>query len=257
MIKYVLFVSICFLQCKEKKAQVEEVVHVKEVAVGTNTDPEIVLFNIGDGDRAEIADLLAQLEQCSPSIIGIDAVFLRDGDPLKDSALEQVLSDIKNDVLAYRFDSTGKLETPIRDFSVNAKEEGFINLERENGLSNHFTPIIEKTGVVYESFALKVIKLWKPSFNLSIIPNKSVPIRFKRSQEDFHCFEKPNLKESKVREFLSKKIVLVGYLGPSLEDKHFTPLRSKLKVQNGQPDTYGVVIIANEIRTLLEYYNAE
>ena len=101
---------------------------------------------------------------------------------------------------------------------------------------------------------MKIIKLWKPSFKLSLLPNKSIPIRFKKSQEDFHYFEKPNLEEGAVREFLSKKIVLVGYLGPSSEDKHYTPLRSKIKFQGTGPDSDGIVINANAIRTLLDYY---
>ncbi len=47
----------------------------------------------------------------------------------------------------------------------------------------------------------------------------------------------------------------MGYLGPSNEDKHFTPLRSLGRYDADEPDTYGLVIIANEIRTILEYNN--
>lgn len=251
MTKIIIFLLVFLLQCKQKKVQVQE------VALESNTDNEIVLINIGDSDRSVIADLLIKIEECDPLVIGIDAIFLKKGEPLKDKVLENTFSVMTNDVIAYKFDSTGKVERSVEEFRSKASGEGFINIEQENGMSDHFTPIKEEKGTTYESFALKIIKLWKPSFRLSILPNKSIPIRFKRSQEDFHYFEKPNLEESSVREFLGKKIILVGYLGPSSEDKHYTPLRSKIKFQGTGPDTYGVVIIANAIRTLLEYYAEE
>lgn len=250
MTKSIIFVLLFLIQCqpREKKVQVEE------VALGTNLDREIVFFNIGDGDRADIADLLLQIEKCQPLVIGVDALFIEKTEPSKDSALEHAFAVMKNDVIAYKFDSTGKVEKAVDEFRSKASGEGFIDLEWENGLANHFTPMRDINGAIYESFALKIIKLWKPSYELSVLPNKSIPIRFKRSQEDFDYFEKPNLEENDVRELLSNKIVLVGYLGPSSEDKHFTPLRSKLKTPSNEPDTYGVVIYANAIRTLLEYY---
>ena len=251
MTKVIIIFLVFLVQCKQKKVQIEE------VALGSNMDNEIVFFNIGDVDRTEIAELLLQIEKCKPLVIGVDALFLKRGEPKKDSVLKYAFSTIKNDVLAFRFDSNGKVENSLKEFRDNATGEGFINLEIENGLSNHFTPIKDENGTIYESFALKIIKLWKPSFKLSVLPNKSIPIRFKRSLEDFHYFEKANLEESSVRDFLFKKIVIVGYLGPSSQDKHFTPLRSKLKTQSTEPDTYGVVIIANAIRTLFEYYNEE
>ena len=53
------------------------------------------------------------------------------------------------------------------------------------------------------------------------------------------------------------KCFLVGYTGPENEDKHFTPLRfiDDKKYNHDEPDTYGLVIIANEMRTILEYKN--
>jgi hypothetical protein len=47
---------------------------------------------------------------------------------------------------------------------------------------------------------------------------------------------------------------LLGYIGPSNEDKHFTPIRLAEKFPENEPDTYGIIIIANEIRTLLNKY---
>ena len=65
MMKGILFILVLLLQCGKKKAQVQE------VALGSNTDNEIVLINIGDGDRSEIADLLLKIGKCDPLVIGI------------------------------------------------------------------------------------------------------------------------------------------------------------------------------------------
>src|SRR5688572_13905871 len=38
-------------------------------------DPDIILINIGQSSRTEIAALLLDIDKCSPSMIGIDVIF--------------------------------------------------------------------------------------------------------------------------------------------------------------------------------------
>lgn len=250
MMKFIMLILLLSLQCKQKKVRVEE------VTTAGNPDQEIVLFNTADIGRGEIAHLLSQIDSCGPLLLGIDVLLLDDGKLSDDTLLESVLEKIDNDVLAYQFDSSGKPEAPLGRFRKKVTGEGYINLEEGNGLIDHFTPLRKENGVTYESFALRVVKQWKPSFEYGLAPNKPIEIYFKKSQEDFNYFERPNLEEVSVREILRNKIVLVGYLGPRENYKLFTPLRSRLNVEANQPDTYRLVVLANAIRTLLEYYNA-
>ncbi|OSZ80427.1 hypothetical protein CAP36_04010 [Chitinophagaceae bacterium IBVUCB2] len=147
----------------------------------------------------------------------------------------------------------GKEERTIEGIRKFAKEEGHINVENRDGIISHFTPITKMDGKLYESFALKVIKLWKPEFKHNLTVSKSVPILYQRSLQQYYYFVTEDLLNKDVCELLKDKIVLVGFLGPGDEDKHFTPMRNNEKNIEGKPDTYGLVIQANAIRTILEY----
>ena len=103
-----------------------------------------------------------------------------------------------------------------------------------------------------ELFSLKIIKQWKPDFKDSFALNQSIPVKFSRTLNGFRHFDASQLRNIDCSK-LNGKIVLLGYLGPSDEDKHFTPIRIVEEYPEDKPDTYGLVIIANEIRTILEY----
>jgi len=244
----ILFALLLFgsFTCNSKKVY-------REVARTEKIDPDIILFNIGNSNRAKIAALLLDINKCSPLMIGVDVVFPKHKESEEDSILSAALEKMNNDILAYRFDSTGKEERSIDKFRKFASDEGYITLDRREGISSHFTPIKDVNGKLYESFALKVIKQWKPEFKYDLTLDKSVPVLFQRSQQQYYYFVKADLLDKNVCELLKNKIVLVGFLGPGDEDKQFTPIRSNDKDQEGKPDTYGLVILANAIRTILEY----
>lgn len=238
-------ISVLFA-CNSKKV-------FREVARTDKIDQDIVLINIGNSDRTEIASLLLTIEKCNPLIVGIDVLFLKQRQSLEDSILANAIERVSNNILAYRFDSTGKEERSIDKFRKFANDEGYVDLDRRDGVSSHFTPIKEVEGQLYESFALRIIKHWKPGFKYNLTVNKSIPILFQRSQQQFYYFVREDLQEKDVCELLKNKIVLIGYLGPGDEDKHFTPIRNNDKDLEGKPDTYGLVIQANAIRTILEH----
>jgi CHASE2 domain-containing sensor protein len=214
-------------------------------------DPDIVLVNIGEGDRAFIGNLLRKIDSCKPNLIAIDAWFVKEKEPIQDSVLMNALKVIKNDVLAYTIDSNGVIIKSHSKFRSLALDEGLAVLKGVDGITNSFTPILASDSQTYEHFALQIIKHWNPSFKLDLKKNESIPIKFNRTLEQFAHFNESQL-ESSCNE-LKNKIVLLGYIGPNNEDKHFTPIRYVKKYDIQEPDTYGLVIIANEIRTLLEY----
>lgn len=59
----------------------------REVARTDKIDPDIILINIGNGNRSEIAALLLDIDKCSPLMVGIDAIFPRHMESLEDSIL--------------------------------------------------------------------------------------------------------------------------------------------------------------------------
>ncbi|HEX4876183.1 MAG TPA: CHASE2 domain-containing protein, partial [Chitinophagaceae bacterium] len=193
------------------------------------------------------------IEKCSPFLVGVDVIFHQDKQSSEDSILSKAFEEMSNDILAYEFSPTEKEIRSIDKFRKFASDEGYVDLVRREEISSHFIPIKKGSGGLYESFALKIIKKWKPEFKYNFTVDKSIPILFQRTQQQYYYFVKEDLLDKNVCELLENKIVLVGFLGPGDEDKHYTPIRSNDKGQEGKPDTYGLVIQANAIRTILEY----
>lgn len=234
------------IACNQKKV-------FREIARTDKIDQEIILVNIGNSSRSEIAALLLDIDKCSPLVIGVDVIFSKNKRFEEDSVLRTALEKVNNEILAYRFDSAGVEERSIDKFRKFTSDEGYVNLDRIEGIASHFTPIKEVDGKLYESFALRIIKKWKKEFKYNLAIDKSMPILFQRNQQQYYYFVKEDLLDKNVCELLNNKVVLVGFLGPGDEDKHYTPIRSIIKGQDSKPDMYGLVIQANAIRTILEH----
>ena len=238
------FLLITLRQCK-----------VPSVRLTGITDPDIVLVNIEDGDRAFLGKLLFKIDSLKPIVIGINIFFQNEKDMKQDSILITALKKINNDILVYGVDRNGKFSHSQANFTSLVSDEGFLEYEKTFNLTSNMTPVPEIENKVHESFPLKIVNHWKPDFKSMIKVNKTIPIKYTRTLENFIRINGSSLLETNINDFdLSNKIILLGYIGPGEEDKYFTPLRLvKGKYKEDEPDTYGLVIIANEIRTILEY----
>ena len=223
---------------------------------------DIVLINIENGDRAFIAKVLDKIDSIGPSVIGIEPYFKTIGNPKTDSLLTASLKNLSGDILSFGIvDNNEQHSIPI--FTNYADDEGYLNLTETSGLVKNMTPLMEKNGKTYESFALKIVKQWSPSLKNPFTFNKSVPIAYTRTLNSFLNIYGTDLISLPLAEFdvenLKKMIFLVGYSGPGNENMYRTPLRflEPDTLQQHQPDTYGIVIIANQIRTILDKMNQE
>ena len=223
------------------------------VELTDKVDPEIILINIGDGDRASIANLLLLIDSCKPVLIGVDAWFIGEKDSVRDTQLHAAFRIIQNDILAYTLDSAGNPLYSNKNFRAWVSDEGLAWSESYNGLSTDIIPIKLINKEPHENFSLKIIKHWKPGFKHTLKLNEPIHIKFSRTLRQFSHFEGSELREKNVCEYLKNKVVLVGYIGPGNLDKHFTPIRHVKEYKDDEPDTYGLVIQANAIRTILEY----
>lgn len=221
------------------------------VKLNGKIDPDIVLINIEEGDRSFIGNLLLTIDSCKPRLIGIDAWFVLEKDTYQDSILMNALKVIDNDILAYSLDSLGQIIRSHPKFEALVSVKGLAVYDNNAALSGNMTPVKIINNQEHEHFALKIIKWWKPDFINRYKLNRQIPIQFTRTLDQFVHFNGSDLKAEINYKDLNNKIVLLGYLGPSREDKHFTPIRHVIKIDNNEPDTYGVVIVANAIRTIL------
>jgi CHASE2 domain-containing sensor protein len=216
-------------------------------------DPDIVLINIEKGNRAFIGELLLKIDSLQPILIGLNACFVNKKDGSQDSVLAQALRKIPNDILVYINDE-GKFIQSDTLFNSLASETGLLQYDHKLGLISHMTPRRKVANNLHESFALKIVKKWKPELVPDFAENEEVAINYTRDIKKFFHLDGSLLLHTNISDLdFSNKVFLLGYLGPENEDKNFTPLRLAGKYKGNEPDTYGVVIIANEIRTILDY----
>jgi hypothetical protein len=222
----------------------------KESPVTADIDPDIVLVNIENGDRAFIGSLIRAVDSCKPALIAIDAWFVESKEPEIDAVLIAALKATPNDIVGYTIDPDMGIKKSHPKFRSFISDEGVCWLEGSDSLLTT-QPLLRFNNEIHESFESRIIKYWKPGFTHQIDPGQSIPIHFTRSLEQFHHYDINSVRTH--RDELKGKVVILGFLGPGNESKHVTPLRKGKNFPDGEPDTYSAVIVANTIRTLLEY----
>src|SRR5687767_7662598 len=204
-----LTVLAIFFLITFRKFKAHEEKTINQVHLTDQIDPDIVLINMGDGDRTSIGNLLLKIDSCKPTLIAIDAWFIEEKNSFQDSVLMYALKKIQNDLLAYTTDSTNILLKSHSKFSSLVSGEGLaISYEKE--LSTNIIPLDNIDGKVNESFALKIIKYWKPSFIHNFKKDELIPVKFTRSLDQFVYYNGSELKPENCKS-LKNKIVLVGY----------------------------------------------
>ena len=228
--------------------------NIPKIKIENTIDPDIVLVNLESIDRASIGKLLLKINIAKPKLIVIDAYFQNEKEINQDSTLISALSTVKNDILIYTNTSENKLLYSHSKFRKYAIDEGLNEFDEDNNLISRMTPVAKIEDQIHQLIPLKIVKHWKPEFNHDFKVDKSIPIVFSRTLNQFVHFTSSEIDDVDEK-VLQNKIVIVGYLGPGNEDKHFTPLRFVEDHPENEPDTYGPVIIANAVRTILVYDN--
>lgn len=237
-------------------------------------DTSIVLVNIGDCDRADIAVMIDRIRSQQPRAIGVDAFFRqpKEEDRAGDSLLADVCSSTKNLVLvskvAYRNEESydidqafDTLETSHPMF-MRGVSTGYANLIIDQDAAFMTVRTVSLTeecdGRQEPSFALRIAEIANPSaagLARSRGTSEEV-INYRGGVEKFYALDVEDVRDSAVDlSILHDKIVLMGYMGdrlgqPSFTDNFFTPLNSAY-VGRSYPDMYGVVIHANVVSMIL------
>ena len=214
-------------------------------------DPDIVLINVENGDREFIGKILHKIDSLNPIAVGIDITF--QSRTKNDTALIAALKKLKNDILVCNVKQNSQIDGSDSVFT-SLTEQGNLYYEQKLGLITTTVPLRKINNTVYESLAFKILKRWKPDSVSKIKVDERIDIHYTRNLDKLTVIKGSDLLNTNVTN-LSNKIFLVGYLDPEKGDKHFTPLRNKGLFKTDEPDAYGLVIIANEIRTILEYNN--
>jgi len=231
-------------------------------------DTNIVLVNIGHLGRAEIGQQINVINQYSPKVIGLDALFFTEKDPQSDSILADSFSKVANIVLVSKLDyynentdSYDSLITSINKFSIHTKN-GYANLPDDATGSfrtiRSFKPSAKVNGKDVYSFAVNVAGIYDKNAADEFIQREIEyeMINYRGNFNKFYYVDALDLfDETRDFSFIKNKIVLMGYMGTELstqtvDDAFFTPLNEKYAGRSF-PDMYGIVIHANIISMLL------
>lgn len=249
-----------------------------EIRENPKIDTNIVLVNIGELSRKEIARELQIINQYEPAVVGIDSYFreLKE-DSLGDILLNQAFSNIENLVLVsqlrYNFFTDKYDSIEYSNSFFNLGSTGFANLETD-ALDQHqfkvcrsFPPKRIINGEQEVAFAVRVSQLYdearadlflKRDYEYEIINYRGNVIGFDQTKYGgrFTALDVGDVFGRKFTPDLIKgKIVLFGYMGTdfddrSWEDKFYTPLNVKYAGRSN-PDMFGLVVHANIISMIL------
>lgn len=211
-------------------------------------DENIVLVNIENANRLEIANLITRLNTCEPKVIGVDVSFKGIRDSFQDSTLIEAVKSSKNIVFPI-FDNPYfyNLKQTKQDLYFGSNEF----LADENGILKyaHF-----HKGENKKLFSEVIAEKYNGS---KISGDFSKEINYLGNYDHFTHLSFSEGLALKASSQIKDKIVLLGYAGKSWdysgysEDRYFTPLDFTNNLLT-RPQTSGVVIHANIIRNIIK-----
>jgi len=242
-------------------------------------DTNIVLVNIGNLARDEVAEQINIINDYEPKVVGIDAFFRTEKDPEIDQKFEKALLRTKNLVLVSKLNRFNEatnqfdtLETSHPKFIKNANlaYANMITKENDFRTSREFSPKEISKNKEEVFFGVKIASLFNPEKAEKILSRgyEKEQINFKGNifsgdmyNSNMIRFTALDYDQVLSRQFdpslIKGKIVLFGYMGESIydvkfwdEDKFYTPL-NKRYAGKSFPDMFGVVVHANVISMIL------
>jgi len=234
----------------------------------SSADTNIVIVNIGELSRAELAVELMNVGKYKPKVIGIDAFFRKPKEDVEgDSMLSRALQLTPNVVLVSKLhyneqtDNFDSLELSHPMFS-HYSDQAFANLitgeDKASKTARTFNPISICNNKKEISFPVKLASyLNKPQADKFLSRNNDVEIiNFRGNLNKYHVLDIDDLYNDSIdKSFIKGKIVLMGFIGRSMhesswEDMFYSPL-NKNYAGKAYPDIYGIVVHANIISMVL------
>lgn len=223
-------------------------------------DKRIVVVDIGQASREEIAATVDSINKGKPSTVALDITFAGPRDPLGDSALQSALLNTPNLVLAEKLEFSDKdsVQAVPNYFRTSHAKVGYINfIGEENAVIRHYSPSEKVADSTYQSFTSQIVKVASPEGfeRLSQRSQGSTLITYRRDAGQYMTIDHAALLRGEVdHSLLNGKIVLVGLANTNaldIEDKFFTPLNKKFAGKS-TPDLNGIYIHANILSMVLD-----
>ncbi|MBK8090136.1 MAG: CHASE2 domain-containing protein [Chitinophagaceae bacterium] len=220
----------------------------------------VVLINVEDKDRSQVAYLLQQIQKGKPKVVALDIVYAQRINQ-QDSLLKAEFTSHNNYVFSYIADFDNLQESVYTDSFFTTQRDGYATMVADNieySTIRHYYPFNDNR----QAFTSAIIKKYDSALYQQLLKrkNKKTEIHYTGNLSNFSYYDFDEVTDPDFNaSALQNKIVLLGYLGmPKVnagnrqdEDKFFTPLNSRLSGRS-HPDMYGCVIHANILRMILD-----
>jgi CHASE2 domain-containing sensor protein len=244
----------------------------------STVDTNIVLVNIGQANREEIAQILDHVNAFEPLVVGMDAFFWQPKDSASDEHLRSAFATTTNLVMVskvafteeYDDDSTTEgngsnaFDTLVTSHPMfmEGAQTGFANFvidEDNDYLMCRETALRDScAGRIEPSFALRMAMIADPAAAKVAMARPLGPetINYHGNAGAFYYIDLDQALDAEMDlSIVQGKVVLLGYMGTipgevSLVDRWFTPLNPRY-VGRSIPDMYGVVVHANVLSMIM------
>ncbi len=224
-----------------------------------NLNQQLVLVNVGNKSREELALALDKIQEQKPKVIGVDIIFDVEKEKAIDLFLEKQLQ-APNIISAYAIKSRNLIKNSPK-IGVFRHKLGYanFNFDKYNSVIRNFQAKKIIDDFTYTSFGLRVAQSYwglQKKIDWKNMESNSIPINYNGGLERYFSLDVDDVMRLDSIPLMRNSIVLMGYLGTPLgnsndiEDKHFTPLNQEFMAKSA-PDTFGVVIHANIIEMLI------
>ncbi len=225
-------------------------------------DSNIVIVEIGQ-TREDIANQINTINKNVPAVIGIDAVFEKEGDDqIGNYKLLEAIGQSDNIVLGCDENSVKK--TIVRNFFEKDNslfKSSYLNITGDSfTVIREYPPFQKINDSLHPAFTSTIVKKFYPEKFKKLIKRKhrSEIINYTGNLESYVTVSKKELKfydsTGQLKDLFQGKIVLLGYFAKEypfvMEDIYFSPVSKKVSGKSF-PDMYGVIIQANILSMVL------
>lgn len=233
---------------------------IKDQTIDTN----IVIINVLELNRADIAVIIQEVNSYNPKVIGVDILFDKTIiDSVGDKILHEVINKGKDKLVlaCYYDDARNNLSNDFINFEdITQGHINFSNNHQRNDVIRNFHPIYRSENKEYFSFSIEVANKIDKKYSDHFESKSDLEIiNYVGDKSSYYILNGQDFlkKKENYKTKIQNKIVLLGFLGTgkygqldNLKDMFYTPMNETL-FGRSHPDMYGVIVHANILSMIL------
>ncbi len=225
-------------------------------------DTNIILVNIEDLGRKDIAALVDSIYAAGPAVIGLDVFFSDNTDSIGDPLLKaSIINAADKLVLAGFYDEKeNSFNSDYKTFPGTYGHANILTNEDRTAVVRKFQPAYSHGDSMLYAFSAAIVRKYnKPLFDkLAGRKNKTAYINYKGNKDTYLMLNHAEVLDTTADlAFMKNKIIMIGFLGgktkstEDFNDIFYTPV-NKSYYGRALPDMYGLVIHANTVSMIIE-----